>query len=334
MMKTTRGWGRKVFVSGTLAIAGGLALLAPMPAAQAGEKVTYLLPAPAFLPAFGPWMVAKARGYYAKDGLDVDFEAAKGGADVAKQVGVGNAVIGGAIGDTPIIVRANGVPVKAVAVLGGGGLMQLVMRADSPIKSPADLKGQTVTVLAYQDTTYYALLGMLAKVGLSKNDVNIQAAGATNVWKLFVAGKAAAMAAVPDWIVDAEGANAKLRIIPADEYFPSMAQAIVASDATIKAKPKLIRDLVQATLHGLRDIMQDPAGAAHDYVKAVPQNAGREAAMAKTFELYNKYVYPGQKVLGEIDPKRLAEVENFYVKQKIVEKATPIGELYTNEFIK
>ncbi|HKT19357.1 MAG TPA: ABC transporter substrate-binding protein, partial [Stellaceae bacterium] len=110
MMKTTRGWGRKVFVSGTLAIAGGLALLAPMPAAQAGEKVTYLLPAPAFLPAFGPWMVAKARGYYAKDGLDVDFEAAKGGADVAKQVGVGNAVIGGAIGDTPIIVRANGVP--------------------------------------------------------------------------------------------------------------------------------------------------------------------------------------------------------------------------------
>ncbi|HKT16752.1 MAG TPA: ABC transporter substrate-binding protein, partial [Stellaceae bacterium] len=195
-------------------------------------------------------------------------------------------------------------------------------------------KGQTVTVLSYQDTTYYALLGMLAKVGLSKNDVNIQAAGATNVWKLFVAGQAAAMAAVPDWIVDAEGANAKLRIIPADEYFPSMAQAIVASDATIKAKPKLIRDLVQATLHGLRDIMQDPAGAAHDYVKAVPQNAGREAAMAKTFELYNKYVYPGQKVLGEIDPKRLAEVENFYVKQKIVEKATPIGELYTNEFIK
>jgi NitT/TauT family transport system substrate-binding protein len=322
-----------VFLSGALAIAGGFAVQTATPA-QASEKVTYLLPAPAFLPAFGPWMVAKARGYYAKEGLDVDFEAAKGGADVAKQVGAGNAVIGGAIGDTPIIVRANGVPVKAVAVLGGGGLMQLVTRADSPIKSPADLKGKTVTVMAYQDTTYYALLGMLAKVGLTKNDLDIEAAGATNVWKLFVANKAVAMASVPDWIVDTESAGLKLRIMPADQYFPSMAQAIVASDDTIKAKPKLIRQLVQATLQGLRDIMQNPTSAAHDYVKAVPQNAEREAAMAKTFELYNKYVYPGQKVLGEIDAKRLAEVENFYVKQGLVEKATPIDELYTNEFVK
>jgi NitT/TauT family transport system substrate-binding protein len=333
MMKTNWRRSRAVVLSGIVAVAGSLALLATAPA-QAAEKVTYLLPAPAFLPAFGPWMVAKARGYYAKEGLDVDFEAAKGGADVAKQVGVGNAVIGGAIGDTPIIVRANGVPVKAVAVLGGGGLMQLVSRADGPIKSPADLKGKTVTVLAYQDTTYYALLGMLAKVGLSKNDVDIQAAGPTGVWKLFVAGKSAAMAGVPDWIVAAESEGVKLRIIPADEYFPSMAQAIVASDDAIRTKPQLIRKLVQATLHGLRDIMKNPKSAAHDYVKAVPQNAAHEAAMAKTFELYNKYVYPGQKVLGQMDPKRLAAVENFYVKQGVVEKATPIADLYTNEFVK
>ena len=139
---------------------------------------------------------------------------------------------------------------------------------------------------------------------------------------------------MPDSIVDTENAGLKLRITPPDQYVPSIAQAIVASDDAIKAKPKLIRQLVQATLQGLRDIMQNPVSAAHDYVKAVPQNAGREAQMAKAFELYNKYVYPGQKVLGEIDPKRLAEVEQFYVKQGIVEKATPIDELYTNEFVK
>jgi NitT/TauT family transport system substrate-binding protein len=56
--------------------------------------------------------------------------------------------------------------------------------------------------------------------------------------------------------------------------------------------------------------------------------------MAEVFKLYNKYVYAGQKVPGEINPKRLAEVQDFYVKQGIVEKATPINELYTNEFVK
>ena len=302
--------------------------------AGAAEKVTYLLPAPAFLPAFGPWMLAKQRGYFEKEGLDVDFEAAKGGADAAKQVGAGNAVIGGAIGDTPIIVRANGVPVKAVALLGGGGLMQLVLHEDSPIKGPADLKGKTVTVMAYQDTTYYALLGMLAKVGLTKNDVNAQAVGATNIWKLFVAGQADAMAAVPDWIVDATEAGAKIKVIPADQYFQSMAQIVVASDETIKTKPDLIRKLVRATIHGVKDIMTDPKGAAADYIKAVPQRAGQERQMARVFELYDQYVYPGQKVLGEMDEKRLASLQDFYLKQGIIQKATPVAELYTNQFIK
>ena len=55
--------------------------------AGATEKVTYLLPAPAFLPAFGPWMLAQGKGYYAEEGLEVEFVTARGGVDVAKQVG-------------------------------------------------------------------------------------------------------------------------------------------------------------------------------------------------------------------------------------------------------
>src|SRR4051812_31554446 len=96
-----------------LAIAVLLALGACQRSASALERVTYLLPAPIFLPAFGPWIVARARRYYDAEGLDVHFETARGGADVAKQVGVGNAVIGGAMGDTSIIVRGNGVPVRS-----------------------------------------------------------------------------------------------------------------------------------------------------------------------------------------------------------------------------
>ena len=108
-------------------------------------------------------------------------------------------MIGGGIGDTPIIVRPNGVPVKAVAVLGGGALMQLVLDKDKGLKTVKDLKGKTITVLAYQDTTYFALLGMLASQGMTKDDVNAQAAGPVNVWKLFLAGQADAFASTPDW---------------------------------------------------------------------------------------------------------------------------------------
>src|SRR6185437_14058575 len=109
-----------------------------------------------------------------------------GGAEVAKQVGVGNAEMGDAIGDASIIVREHGVPIKSVAAIGGGSITQIIVREDSPIKSPADLKGKTITVLSYQDTTYYALLGALARFGLTKDDVNVIGAGPSNIWTLFL----------------------------------------------------------------------------------------------------------------------------------------------------
>ncbi len=298
------------------------------------EAITYLLPAPLSLPAFGPFVVAQQRGYFKAEGLEVTFQVAKGGVDVAKQVGAGNAVIGGGIGDTSIIVRPNGVPVKAVAVLGGGALMQLVLDKDKGLKTVKDLKGKTITVLAYQDTTYFALLGMLASQGMTKDDVNAQAAGPVNVWKLFLAGQADALASVPDWTAQIMLAKRNIEVIPSDTLFKSMAQAIIASDETIQKRPELIQKVVRATLKGMKDIMTDPAAAAADFVKATPELAGKEDYVALSFKLYNQYVYPGQKVLGEMDEARLTALQDFYAKEGLIKSKTAVKDLYTNQFVK
>jgi len=301
--------------------------------AIAQEEITYLLPAPSFLPAFAPWMLAQQRGYFAQEGLKVNFVTAKGGVDCAVQVGAGNAPIGGAIGDTPIIARAQGVPVKAVALLGGRALAHLAVHEGKGINSPKDLKGRTVSVMAYQDTTYYVLLGMLAAAGLQKGDVDAQAAGPAGVWQLFAAGKTDAMSAVPEWIASARATGAKVKIYESDQSFNSMAQVVIASEDTIRKRPELVRKVVRATLKGVRDIMTNPKGAVADYVTAVPQHKGKEAYIEEVFGLYNTLVYPGQKTLGIIDPARMAALQKFYVQQGIVQKETPIGDLYTNEFV-
>ncbi len=314
-----------------ITLAASAALTSPVLRAQT-QEVTYLLPAPSTLPAFGPWMVAQAKGYYAQEGLKVNFVAGRGGVDVAKQVGAGNAVIGGAIGDTPIIARGQGIPVKAVAVLGAGSLMQLVTHKDAKIESPRELKGKTITTIAYTDTTYYALLGMLSKSGLTKNDADIQAAGPAGVWQQFAAKKAVAMAAVPDWTISAIDAGAQVDIMPADVYFKSMAQSILASDDTIQKNPELIAKLVRATLKGMRDIMKDPKAAADVYVGHMSAHKGKEDSIRRTFEMYNKYVYAGQKVIGQMDEARLAELQKFYVTNGIVPKEAALKDLYTNQF--
>ncbi|UTL92554.1 ABC transporter substrate-binding protein [Pseudomonas fluorescens] len=296
-------------------------------------KVTYLLPAPPSLPAFAPWIIAKEKGYYQAQDLDLTFIAAKGGVDVAKQIGAGNALVGGAIGDTPIIVRPNGIPVRTVAVLGGGGVTMIATSASAGIRNIQDLKGKTLTVMSYSDTTYYALLASLRKAGLHKDDVDIQAAGPSGVWQLFSANKAEAMAGVPDWVVNAEDAGLKYQLIPRDQVFDSMAQAILASDDAIEHHPQVVRGVVQATLHGLQDILDDPKAAAATFARAVPAYAGKEASLEKTLRLYVEYVYAGQPVPGRIDPGRLDAVRRFYVSEGIVPRESPLEELYSNQFI-
>jgi NitT/TauT family transport system substrate-binding protein len=253
---------------------------------------------------------------------------------VAKQVGAGNAPIGGIVADGPIMVRQNGVPIKIAAVFGGKGFMQLVVREDSGIEKPADLKGKTITVMSYQDTTFYALLGLLASAGLTQDDVNVQAVGPTGVWEFVVAGKSAGMAGVPDWIPPVQAAGVKVKVIPTDEFFPHMAQGIGVSDQIIKEKPELVRAVVKAALRGMKDIMDDPDKAADDFVRFVPEWRGKEGAIKAAFNYYVRFVYPGQTVLGEINVGRLARLQDFYLAKGLIQRKSAIEDLYTNAFVK
>jgi NitT/TauT family transport system substrate-binding protein len=302
--------------------------------AVAAEKITYLLPAPPSLPAFAPWVLAKHLGYYKDAGYDVDFVVARGGVDVAKQIGVGNAAIGGAIGDTPIIVRGNGVPVKAVGVMGGGALTVVVGRKDRGIEKLEDLRGKKISVLAFQDTTYYALLGALASKSITKNDVNAQAVGPAAVASLVVAGTVDACACTPDWEVDVMQGVKDTVSLPTKDYFQSMSQAILASDKMIAERPEMVRGIVKATLRGMKFVMDDPIKAAMVYVEASPSFKGKEELMKKILTNYTERTYKGQSTLGAMDPQRLANLQKFYKQQGFIEAELPVEQLYSNDFIK
>ena len=303
-------------------------------AADAAEEVTYLFPAPDFLPAFAPFQLAKAKGYFDEAGLDVTFQVGKGGADVAKQVGVGNAELGGGIGDTAIIVRANGLPIRGVAVLGAKALTQIYWRKDSGVTQLADLKGKSIGVLSFQDTTYYNLLAALASVGLSKDDVDIQAVGPAGIIQLMISGDTQAMSGTVEWAGAVRAAGVDVQMLPINDIFPAMAQAIIASDKIIAEKPELVKAFVQATIKGYIDVIKDPEQAAKDYVAAVPQHAGKEKVMEAIMRGYIDLVYgTDTENFGTFDEARMKAVQDFYLKNDIVREAVPIADTYTNQFV-
>jgi NitT/TauT family transport system substrate-binding protein len=83
----------------------------------------------------------------------------------------------------------------------------------------------------------------------------------------------------------------------------------------------------------MKDIMDDPDKAAEDFVKFVPEWTGKEGQVKEAFAYYDKLISPGQKVLGEVDPERVAKLQDFYLAKGIIQKKTPVDELYTNQFV-
>lgn len=314
-------------------LALALASLTALPAA-AQEAFTYLTPAPPFLPAFAPQQIAKAKGYYADAGLDVTFETGKGGADAAKQAAVGNADLAGALIDTVMVVRANGLPVKGVANLGTGAFYEIVVRKDAGVSGLEDLAGKRFGVIGFQDTGFYNLQGALATVGLDRSDLDVQAVGVNGVVQLMISGDLDAMTAPPEFGYAIEQAGVPVDRYVITDFFPGMAQVIVASEDMIENHPDKVEAFVGATLRAIEDIVADPRAAAEVFVEAVPQQAGKTDEIEEIFKRYNAIVFDrGEDALGRFNPEKVATMAEYYEKAGILPEGFDAEASYTNQFV-
>lgn len=305
------------------------------PAFASPERVRYLFPAPSSLPAFIPFHVARKRGYFNMNSIELEIRTVSGAVEVAKQVAVGNADVGGALGETTMIVRPNGLAVRGVALLGQHPLFQIVTRKAANIKTLTDLRGKKLGVIGYQDTGYYALLAVLAANGLNRSDVQILSVGPAGTTQLMIEQSLDGVVAIIEWADAIESAGIALDYFKIDRIFPAMAQAIVASDKIIKERPLAVAGVVKSILHGLRDCISDPASCATDFIAAVPQHEGKEVEIERILRRYVSDVYQTEpsSALGRFDPARIEKVQSFYFKNKIISAETQVEDLYTNDFV-
>ncbi len=159
----------KTFMA-ALALCLAAALIAPKPA-DAVEKLTVLLDW--FVnPDHAPLFVALEKGYFAEAGLEVELIAPADPNDPPKLVAAEKADLAVSYQPQLHLQVAEGLPLVRIATLVATPLNTMLVLADGPIQSIADLKGRTVgySVGGFED----ALLGaMLERHGLSIEDVTL-----------------------------------------------------------------------------------------------------------------------------------------------------------------
>lgn len=151
-----------------LAFALALALASP---AAAADKMTVLLDW--FVnPDHAPLLVAKAGGYFAAEGLDVDLVPPADPSAPPRLVAAGQADV--AVGYEPNLHLdvAAGLPLLRFGTLVETPLNTLIVLKDGPVRRLADLKGRKVgySVSGFEDAM---LGGLLRSAGLSVADVEL-----------------------------------------------------------------------------------------------------------------------------------------------------------------
>ena len=164
-MKPTRTSRRGVF-AGALTLALSV-LLAPN--AQAQEKMRVLLDW--FVnPDHAPMIVAQQKGFFAEEGLQVEFIEPADPNDPPKLVAAGEADVGISYQPQLHLHVDRGLPLRAIATLVATPLNSLVALADGPVEKIADLRGRKVgySLAGFEDVL---LATLLERHGLSLDAV-------------------------------------------------------------------------------------------------------------------------------------------------------------------
>ena len=154
-----------------LFLAALLFSLWPLTTVVAGEKFVVLLDW--FTnPDHAPLYVAQGLGYFTDAGLNVELIAPADPNDPPKLVAAGQADIAISYQPQLHVQVAEGLPLVRVGTLVATPLNSLVVMADGPIQSIADLKGKTVgfSVGGFEDAL---LRAMLARYGLTLDDITL-----------------------------------------------------------------------------------------------------------------------------------------------------------------
>jgi NitT/TauT family transport system substrate-binding protein len=236
---------------------------------------------------FAPFYVAAEKGYYEDAGLDVTLRhhGASEGLFTAISGGQEDVVVAG--GDEMLQARSQNVPLVDVATLYQEYPVALIVPADSPIESAADLKGHSVGIPGPFGETYFGLVALLHGAGLTEDDVAVEHIGFTQQAALTAGHVDAVMGFVNNDAVRFEAAGQDVRTIPVTEgEVPLVGIGLGVLDATAQERPEDVAAVVEATLKGVRDVVADPQEAVDLSAGYVPDlnREDRQAEALATLE--------------------------------------------------
>ena len=303
----------------TLVLVALAVLLLPCQRADAADKLTVILDW--FVnPDHAPLYVALEKGFFKDRGLEVELIAPSNPSDPAKLVAAGKADIAVSYQHQHQMQVDQGLPLVRIATLIATPLNSLVVLADGPIKTIADLKGKTI---GYSVGGFETVLlkVMLARAGLTLDDVKLVNVNFSLSPALFTGQADATIGAFRNFELnqmDIEKRPGRAFLVE-EHGVPSYDELILVAGSKNLADPRL-RRFVDALEEGVQYLVNHPDESWRLFVSHGRENLDDELNRRAWRDTLPRFALRP----GALDRNRYLRFARFLEGEKIVSRVPPL----------
>ena len=277
-------------------------------------------------------LVAKERGI---PGMKLDVRAGGIGIDPVKAVTSKAADFGVATGDQLLLAAEQGAPVLALALVYQENPLSWIVREDSGIAEPVDLKGRKVGLTFIDDEPLFQ--AMVRKVGLDTEDLQIIPVkfdtspfmtGAVDAYPVFQNTQGIEISK----ILERSGIATDF-VSPSQVGVVSYSNLYFTTRGFAEKNPEVVQAFVTGILDAWRWVQENPAKAAKVVGKFDKENPPLvlEASIAAT----NRLVKPSETAtIGSMTLQGWQSTEDVLLAAGVLKTRIDLDSIYTEKFVK
>lgn len=279
-------------------------------------------------PEHGGYYAASLKGIWKELGVEVKLHVGGPNSEIEKRVALDPYGLGIVRGDAVFIAAERGLPIVAVNAYFQHDPQGVMVRADSPVKTFADLDNRDVAMQVGAPWLIYL------QKKYSLNRIRVRP----------VTGSVANFVKDPDWITQAypscepyyaakEGVAARVLQISDSGFDPY--RVIVANKELVAKHPELVAKFSLGAYRGWQEYFRDPQPI-HDHILKISptmEMGGMRFSYVKMRELKLVEGDPTRgESMGALEPKRWEELGRILLDLGVIRKAVPISEVVTFQF--
>lgn len=237
-----------------------------------GEKVPLLLAAEGTAMYYA--YIARDKGFFEDEGIEVELLPGKGGSYVVQQVGAETIDVGIIAVNSVLPAWDKGIDIKMVYQVNTTNLFDFMVPEDSKVTDIKQLKGKVIGVTDLGSGEVPMVRSILTSAGLNPDqDVTIRAIGAdgTSILTAFEKGEIDAFSGGAHDLISLYGKGFKSRSLVPEEYKSIPSTGIIANGKIMEENPEIVEKITRAVAKATDFAIKDPDAAYEVMKKAVPE---------------------------------------------------------------